>query len=77
VANRFGLCEKCGIKYTDGNMHELLREEYIKMHGINPMPVWEAVKAWRSEQIEKWKSGKILRRYYARGYDSLTGNMYI
>ena len=48
--------DQATIKYTDGNMHELGREEYIKLHGIDPMPIWEAVKAWRNEQIEKWKS---------------------
>ncbi len=48
--------DQATIKYTDGNMNELSRSEYIKMHGIDPMPIWEAVKAWREEQIEKWKT---------------------
>jgi hypothetical protein len=47
--------DQATIKYTDGNMNQLSRSEYIKLHGIDPMPVWEAVKAWREEQIEKWK----------------------
>jgi hypothetical protein len=47
--------DQATIKYTDGNMNGLSRTEYIKLHGIDPMPVWEAVKAWREEQIAKWK----------------------
>jgi hypothetical protein len=39
--------DQATIKYTDGNMNELSRSEYMKLHGIDPMPVWEAVKAWR------------------------------
>ena len=41
--------------YTDGNMQEFTREDYIKTHGIDPFPVWEAIKKWREEQIKKWK----------------------
>ena len=48
--------DQATIKYTDGNMNELSRTEYIKLHGIDPMPVWEAVKAGREEQMEKWKA---------------------
>jgi hypothetical protein len=47
--------DQATLKYTDGNMHELSREEYVKIHGIDPMPIWDAIKAWRQEQIEKWK----------------------
>jgi hypothetical protein len=28
--------DQATIKYTDGNMNELSRSEYIKLHGIDP-----------------------------------------
>jgi hypothetical protein len=40
--------------YTDGNMHELTRQEYIKKHGFDPEPVMEAIDRWREDQIRKW-----------------------
>jgi hypothetical protein len=48
--------DQATIKYTDGNMNELSRSEYLKLHGIDPMPVLDAVKAWREEQMERWKA---------------------
>ena len=42
--------------FIDGNMNEYKRDEYIKVHGIDPLPIWEAVKKWREDQIEKWKT---------------------
>jgi len=38
---------------TDGSMHELTRQEYIKTHGFDPEPVMEAVDRWREDQIRK------------------------
>lgn len=32
-------------KYVDGNGQQLSREEYIKLHGIDPAPVWEKIKS--------------------------------
>ncbi len=40
--------------FIDGNMNEYKRDEYIRIHGIDPLPVWEEVKKWREEQIKKW-----------------------
>jgi hypothetical protein len=40
--------------YVDGNMNEFKRDEYIKAHGIDPLPIWEAIEKWREEQIRKW-----------------------
>ena len=40
--------------YTDGSMHELTRQEYIKKHGFDPEPVMEAIDNWREEQMRKW-----------------------
>jgi len=48
------LADQATKKYTDGNMHELSRDEYMKLHGFDPMPVWDAIKSWREEQIRKW-----------------------
>jgi hypothetical protein len=42
--------------YTDGNMHEMTRSEYIKTHGIDPEPVMQAVNKWREDQVRKWLS---------------------
>ncbi|GEM_PF-344501 len=40
--------------YTDGNMHELTRSEYINTHGIDPEPVMQAVNKWRENQVRIW-----------------------
>ncbi|MFB3765037.1 MAG: hypothetical protein ACE14P_07285 [Methanotrichaceae archaeon] len=41
--------------FIDGNMNEYKRDEYIRVHGVDPLPIWEAVKKWREDQVEKWK----------------------
>lgn len=33
--------------FTDGDMHEYTREEYIKNHGIDPLPIWRAIEKER------------------------------
>lgn len=40
--------------YTDGNMHEMTRNEYIKTHGIDPEPVMQSVNKWRENQVRLW-----------------------
>jgi hypothetical protein len=40
--------------YIDGNMNEFKRDEYIKVHGIDPLPIWEAIEKWREEKIKNW-----------------------
>jgi len=47
--------DKATLRFVDGNMNEYMRDEYIKVHGIDPLPVWKAIEKWREEQIEKWK----------------------
>ena len=31
------------LLFTDSDMHEYTREEYIKNHGIDPEPIWRAI----------------------------------
>jgi hypothetical protein len=38
-----------------GQLHEYKRDEYIKVHGIDPLPIWKAMEKWREEQMMKWK----------------------
>ena len=57
--------------YTDGNMNEMKREEYIKTHGFDPEPVMDAVNKWREEQIMQWaasmgKSGDEVDQWIRR-----------
>jgi hypothetical protein len=33
--------------FTDGDMHEYTREEYIKNYGIDPLPIWRAMEKSR------------------------------
>jgi hypothetical protein len=40
--------------YVDSDMHEMTRSEYIKVHGIDPEPVMEAINRWRENQIRQW-----------------------
>ncbi|MDD1751070.1 MAG: hypothetical protein LUO89_14495 [Methanothrix sp.] len=40
--------------YVDGNMREMKRQDYIKMHGFDPEPVMQAVNKWREGQARKW-----------------------
>jgi hypothetical protein len=40
--------------YVDGNMREMKRQDYIKMHGFDPEPVMQAVNKWREGQVRKW-----------------------
>lgn len=47
--------DQATLRYVDGNMHEYMRDEYIKVHGIDPEPIWKAIQKYREEQIKKWK----------------------
>jgi len=47
--------DRATLRYVDGNMNEYMRGEYIKVHGIDPLPIWRAMEKWREEQISKWK----------------------
>jgi hypothetical protein len=47
--------DQATLHFTDGNMNEYTREDYIKTHGIDPLPIWRAIEKWREEQIDKWK----------------------
>ena len=47
--------DQATMKFVDGNMMELTREEYQKRHGFDPLPIWKAIEKWREEQIQKWK----------------------
>jgi hypothetical protein len=35
------------LLFTDGDMHEYTREEYIKNYGIDPLPIWRAMEKSR------------------------------
>jgi hypothetical protein len=35
------------LLFTDSDMHEYTREEYIKNHGIDPLPIWRAIEKSR------------------------------
>jgi hypothetical protein len=57
--------------YVDGNMKEMKREEYIKVHGFDPEPVLQAIDKWREEQIRHWaasmgKSGEEVNEWIKR-----------
>ena len=39
--------------FTDGDMHEYTREEYIKNHGIDPLPLWRAIENERGLTTEE------------------------
>lgn len=47
--------DQATLHFVDGNMNEFTRKDYIKTHGIDPLPIWEAIEQWREEQIKKWK----------------------
>ncbi len=47
--------DQATLHFVDGNMNEFKRDDYIKTHGIDPLPIWEAVEEWREDQIKKWK----------------------
>ena len=64
--------------YTDGNMHEMLRQDYINAHGFDPEPVMQAVNKWREEQVRKWgtsqgKSADEVEEWIRRMSDKKTG----
>jgi hypothetical protein len=42
------LPDQASLIFTDGNMHEYKREEYEKVYGFDPLPVWEAVVSART-----------------------------
>ncbi len=37
------LPDQASLIFTDGKMNEYKREEYRKVHGFDPLPVWEAI----------------------------------
>ncbi len=39
--------DEARLIFTDGDMHEYTREEYIKNHGIDPLPIWKAIEKSR------------------------------
>ncbi len=50
------MADQAKMRFVDGNMNEYTREDYIKTHGIDPLPVWKAIEKWREGQMEKWKT---------------------
>jgi hypothetical protein len=50
------MADQATLRFVDGNMNEYMRDEYIKVHGIDPLPIWRAIEKWREEQMEKWKT---------------------
>ena len=42
-----------GLIFTDGDMHEYTREDYIKNHGIDPLPIWRAIEKERGLPAEE------------------------
>lgn len=50
------MADQATLRFVDGNMNEYMRDEYIKIYGIDPLPIWKAMEKWREEQIEKWKT---------------------
>ena len=41
------------LLFTDGDMHEYTREEYIKNHGVDPLPIWRAIEKERGFPAEE------------------------
>ncbi len=41
------------LLFTDGDMYEYTREEYIKNHGIDPLPIWRAIEKERGFPAEE------------------------
>jgi hypothetical protein len=39
--------------FTDGDLHEYTREDYIKTHGIDPLPIWRAIEKERGLTAEE------------------------
>lgn len=50
------MADQAKMRFVDGNMNEYTREDYIKAHGIDPLPIWKAIEKWREGQMEKWKT---------------------
>ncbi|WP_440946238.1 hypothetical protein ACSAZL_19550 [Methanosarcina sp. T3] len=50
------MADQAKMRFVDGNMNEYTREDYIKTHGIDPLPIWKAIEKWREGQMEKWKT---------------------
>ena len=49
------MADEARLIFTDGDMHEYTREDYIKNHGIDPLPIWRAIEKARGQSAE-WKS---------------------
>jgi hypothetical protein len=37
------MADQAKLLFVDSNMHESTREDYIKKHGIDPLPIWRAI----------------------------------
>jgi len=48
--------DEAGLIFTDGNLHEYTREDYIKNHGVDPLPIWRAIEKERGMLDMDWKS---------------------
>ena len=54
------MADQAKLLFVDSNMHEYTREDYIKKHGIDPLPIWRAREKWREEQINRKKEPTII-----------------
>jgi hypothetical protein len=46
--------DEARLIYTDGNMQEYTRKDYIRNYGVDPLSIWRAIEKWREEQMKKW-----------------------
>ena len=46
------LPDQARLIFTDTDMHEYTREEYIKNHGIDPLPIWRAIEKLHGQPTE-------------------------
>ena len=46
------LPDQARLIFTDGDMHEYTREEYIKNHGVDPLPIWRAIEKLHGQPAE-------------------------
>ena len=53
------MADQAKLLFVDSNMHEYTREDYIKKHGIDPLPIWRAIEKWREEQIIRKKEHTV------------------
>jgi hypothetical protein len=53
------MADQAKLLFVDSNMHEYTQEDYIKKHGIDPLPIWRAIEKWREEQIIRKKEPTV------------------